>query len=91
MEVKEVVQLAKKYVADLFSDEKIVNVVLEEIRRDKKKEQWLVTVGFQRRWDESMDRVLYPLPERAYKVVVISDSNGNVESILDRASLAIPQ
>ena len=51
MDVKEAAKLAKDYVADLFKDERISNVGLEEIElRDGR--FWEVTVGFSRPWDQ---------------------------------------
>ena len=50
MDVKEAAKLAKDYVADLFRDEGISNVGLEEIELHG--QTWEVTVGFSRPWDQ---------------------------------------
>ena len=50
MNVKEAAKLAKEYVADLFADEGIANVGLEEIQLGSDGHFWKVTVGFSRPW-----------------------------------------
>jgi len=51
MEVKEVVKIAKAYVADVFSAENPSNIGLEEIVFDEMGKCWKITVGFSRPWD----------------------------------------
>ena len=53
MDVKEAAKLAKDYVVDLFAEEGIGNVGLEEIelRPGPDGSFWSVTVGFSRPWD----------------------------------------
>ena len=46
MGVKEAVQTAKKYVADVLSDEDIQHVATEEVAFDEGKQAWKVTVSF---------------------------------------------
>ena len=50
MDVKEAVRTAKDYLADLYIDEEIVNVGLEEVRYDYDTDKWHVTIGFSRPW-----------------------------------------
>ena len=52
MDVKEAAKLAKEYVADLFAEEGIGNVGLEEIELGADCGSWVVTVGFSRPWDQ---------------------------------------
>ena len=52
MDVKEAAKLAKEYVADLFAEEEIGNVGLEEIELAADRRYWEVTVGFSRPWDQ---------------------------------------
>ncbi len=52
MDVKEAVGTAKKYVDDLFANESIANVGLEEVAFDDTKHAWKVTVGFSRTWNQ---------------------------------------
>ena len=87
MDVKEAAKLAKEYVADLFADEEIANVGLEEIQLGSDGRFWKVTVGFSRPWDRSgLATMTYGQKalRRSYKVLQIDKSTGNVESVKDR-------
>ena len=57
MDVKEAVQTAKKYVAELFTDETIADVGLEEVEFNNTSNSWEVTIGFSRPW-----QTRYPWP-----------------------------
>ena len=87
MNVKEAAKIAKEYVSDLFADEDIVNVGLEEIQRDQGGGFWIVTVGFSRPWDYGgLAAITYGRKglRRSYKVLRIHAETGNVESVKDR-------
>ena len=87
MEVKDAVQLAKDYVADLFEGEQITNVGLEEIEFDEMSNCWKVTIGFSRPWDHRgpvITRLTDRDTTRSYKVVHINDRNEDVKSVTDR-------
>lgn len=92
MNVKEAVALAKNYLADVFVDEQISNLGLEEIEYSDEDDAWLITLGFSRPW--SVGRVgalsasLGLDTSRFYKVVCISDGDGNLISIKNRESVA---
>ena len=87
MDVKEAVRTAKAYLVDLFEDEQITNVGLEEVLFDEESAVWRITIGFSRSWD-----LKGPLsvtmagasPDRSYKMLSISDTTGKVESLKDR-------
>ena len=87
MDVKEAVRTAKSYLVDLFEDEQITNVGLEEVLFDEESAVWRITIGFSRSWD-----LKGPLsvtmagasPDRSYKMLSISDATGKVESLRDR-------
>ena len=85
MDVRDAVKSAKKYVAEMFEDEPIHNIGLEEIEFDHTQGIWSVTIGFARDWRES-ESVIRALasPCRTYKVVRISDADGTVQSIRHR-------
>jgi len=51
MDVKEAVKRAKQYVAELYEEEGLVNLGLEEIEFDEKAGLWRVTLGFSRPWN----------------------------------------
>lgn len=79
---KEAVAVAKQHVFDLFADEGIDRVGLEEI--EKRGSCWEVTIGFTRPWDQSIGIVLSGSSGRAFKVLLVSEENGAVLSVKDR-------
>lgn len=82
MDVKEAVALAKRYIADVFTDEEVENLRLEEIEFDKKSKIWSVTLSFSRPWGGSFGDFA---PRRYdYKVVRIADADRNVLSVKNR-------
>ena len=87
MNVKEAAKLAKDYVSDLFSEEGINNVGLEEIELGDDRQFWEVTIGFSRPWDHG-GLATVTLGQkglrRSYKVLRIDNTNGNVASVKDR-------
>ena len=87
MDVKAVAQRAKTYVVDLFDDEEISNVGLEEVEFDDSLDKWIVTIGFSRPWDRktTLNVALGERrPGRSYKVLHIADTDGRVLSLKDR-------
>ena len=89
MDVKEAAKLAKEYVSDLFAEEGIGNVGLEEIelRPGPSGSFWAVTVGFSRPWDHGGLATITLGQKglrRSYKVLRIDDEQGTVESVKDR-------
>jgi hypothetical protein len=88
MDVKEAVAAAKKYVGELFAQEGISNLGLEEVEFDDEAKEWRVTVGFSRPWDSvsTLFATVQQLsnPRRAYKIVRISDSTGAALSVKNR-------
>jgi hypothetical protein len=89
MDVKEAVAAAKKYVGELFAQEGITNLGLEEVEFDEQAGEWRVTIGFSRPWDSIIGwAALAPQqqtnPRRSYKVVRISDATGAAMSVRDR-------
>ena len=85
MDVKEAVRQAKVYVGDLFSDEGVVNLGLEEVEFTDG--IWEVTIGFSRPWDVPRGIAALAqdaLSRRSYKVVRIDDTTGRIISVKDR-------
>ena len=87
MDVRAAVKLAKQYLLELFSEEPVSYVGLEEVDFDDESEEWIITISFARLWETT------PLPsavrgkppdDRHYKVFRISDRDGRVKSIKDR-------
>ena len=92
MEVKEAAQVARAIVASLFADEKISNILLEEVDFEELPETWKITVGFFRQAEVDSQSVtgailpaLVPLRQRSFKVVRIRDSDGPVLSVKHRS------
>lgn len=86
MDVKEAVKTAKQHVAELFHEEGIYFVGLEEVKFDTDSHEWLVTVGFERRWDRTprpIRTALIPNPKRIYKLVRMNDKNGEILALTD--------
>ncbi len=90
MDVKEAVKVAKEYFANLFDDELIRNVGLEEVDFDYESNTWKITFGFFRAQDDGTDPSEFDykfgeiLLRRSYKTVGINDSSGCVEWLRDR-------
>lgn len=89
MNVKEAAKAAIAYIADLFADERISDLGLEEVEFDEANQEWVITVGFSRPWDYPAQRtglsVLSPPsdPHRVYKVLRIA-TGGDVLSVKNR-------
>ena len=86
MDVKEAVRTAKREVAEIFADESIEDVGLEEVEFDEANEVWLITIGFTRIWERpgGIIRALGGDTERAFKVVRIENETGRVQSVKHR-------
>ena len=90
MDVREAVGLAKSYVTDLFADEAITHVALEEVVFDEISGDWKITIGYSPHWNqvsalsEKLRAGRPDLHNRSYKVVRIRDQDGRVISLTDR-------
>lgn len=85
MDVKRAAKTAKEYVVDLFADEQIDHVGLEEVKFDHGSDVWEITIGFSRPWDRGPLQFAPDPAQRSYKVVRISDADGQVISVVHRA------
>ena len=87
MEVKQAVQTAMEHVVELFADDSIENVGLEEVEFDEFNKVWAITIGFSRPWDHP-GGVFRPLDDtprpRTFKIVRIKDESGRVQSVKHR-------
>ena len=91
MDVKDAVNSAKTYVAELFANEGLSNLGLEEVEFDDSSGIWRVTVGFSRPWDRVAVHAITAMAQgtsvpRSYKVVRIDDATGRVVSVKARES-----
>ena len=96
MDVKEAVRLAKKHIIELFEDDDISHVGLEEVEFDELFSVWKITIGFHRPTGllSPLEAVTSGLSSgfskgtsvrRAYKIVNIKDRTGKVLSVKHRA------
>jgi len=94
LSVKEVVSRAISHIGELFARDSISNVGLEEVDYDSENRIWVVTVGFSRPWDfqnagslaSFVDRSI--TPTRSFKIIRISDVDGEVLSVKNYPSAA---
>ncbi len=87
MDVKEAVRTAKDYIGELFAGEEITYVGLEEVVFEEESDSWKITIGFSRPWNNRSafaTRVSDLRTMRSYKVICISNTSGDVESLTDR-------
>ena len=82
MDVKLAVAIAKKHIAELFGEEEILNLGLEEVELDDEG-FWRITIGFSRPWNRNVGSVLSGENSRSYKIVVLSNKDGHVLSMKD--------
>ena len=86
MDAREAVAAAKQHVVEMFADEQIHSVGLEEIRLQKGPDAgWVVTIGFARDWrpNTSLMRTMTP-PPRTYKIITLDENDGTLKSISHR-------
>jgi hypothetical protein len=85
--------LLKSYIAEIFNDEGVFNIGLEEVEfRDG---VWEVTVGFSRKWDRPPSNPFNQITSqpdsralsRTYKVVEVNDDDRTVLGVRNRTSL----
>lgn len=86
MDVKEAVRMAKEHITELFADESIQWVGLEEVVFDDMNNVWKVTISFTRGGTlaGAIARVAARQEERPFKVVQIDDRTGRVLSMTHR-------
>jgi len=87
MDVKEAVKLAKQYVTEIFAQEEIEDIGLEEVEFDDVNNSWSVTISFSRPWDQPKNPIASLASQyarRSYKVVLISNIDGKVISVKSR-------
>ena len=95
MNVKKAARTAADYVADLFAEEGIQHIGLEEITFDDEKNVWNVTIGFFRELDRftglaaaigsRSDDGEPRWRKRTFKIVSVDDGTGKVLSLTHRS------
>lgn len=91
MEVSEAVRRGREFLEELFQNEGITDIGLEEVVFDDELNEWLITIGFFRPWNRANDlaTALGKVRNRSYKVVRMSN-DGTIRSLTDRV-LPAPQ
>lgn len=95
MNVKEAARTAATYVADLFAEEGIEHIGLEEVTFDDLQDVWNVTIGFYRHLDRRTDLSAVigsslgtdapSWRKRTFKIVSIDNGTGKVLSLTHRS------
>jgi|SRR5215469_2810382 hypothetical protein len=97
MDVKEAISRAKQYVQEIYADEGVTNLGLEEVEHAVATGgNWVITLGFSRPWNTPRTRAQEILEnlgsasplKRSYKVITMAD-DGTVLSMKNRAREAV--
>ncbi len=91
MDVMEAIKLAKQYVSQIYAEDPVTNVSVEETEFDEAQNRWKITLEFSKPWVAARTRAQEMLESlgatsplrRASKVITISASGG-VISMKDR-------
>lgn len=95
MDVKEAIAAAKNYVQEVYTDEPVTNLGLEEVEYVPETSTWQITVAFSRPWNTPRSRAQEILDnlgavsslKRSYKVITMTE-DGSVLSMSNRAKMA---
>lgn len=85
--MKEAIRRAKQEITEIFADEEISELGLEEVRFDESLGVWKITLGFTRPWrnPKSAFSGLSPsLAQRDFKVVTLDGTDGRLVAIEER-------
>ena len=88
MDTLEAIAAAKKYIHDVYADEQLTNIGLEEVEHIKSAGNWIITVAFSRPWNTPRTRAQEVLEnlgavsglKRSYKTITMTD-DGTVLSM----------
>ena len=85
MNVKEAVQAANRYITELFADEGVQDLGLEEVVFHESTQVWKITMGFSRPWERQGLAALGQNRNRSFKVVEINDDTGEIVGMTHRS------
>ncbi len=96
IDVKEAVKIARNFATEIYQDEEVSNIGLEEVNFDEETKQWAVTIGFDTN-RKKVSRPNKPLsiignlnnevseePIRAYKVIRLDAEKGKFKGMTMR-------
>ncbi len=91
MDAQEAIRAAKEQLASFFKDEKIKNVGLEEVDFSEQEQEWRITLGFSRPWNEprgvladAYAQLGHDRLERIYKIVHIPEGGAQRVRLTNR-------
>jgi uncharacterized protein YdeI (YjbR/CyaY-like superfamily) len=91
MDVTEAISRAKQYLQEVYANEQLTNLELEEVEHAAVAGNWMITLGFSRPWNTPRTRAqevlenlgaVSPL-KRSYKVITMTD-DGTILSMKNR-------
>jgi hypothetical protein len=91
MDAREAIATAKRYVSEVYADEHVTNLGLEEIEHIPADGTWIITLGFSRPWNTPQTRAQEVLEniggvsalKRSYKIITVNN-DGSVLSMKNR-------
>ena len=87
MHVTEAKNVAKAYLAEMFGDETIDDMRVEEVVFDEERNTWKITLSFSCHWgvlDVLAPRAKKEYELRSYKCIHVDDRDGRPGSMFDR-------
>lgn len=86
--MKEAVDRAKDYAAELYADERVDSLGLEGARKSDDGARWLITLGFARPWDlvqrrrtDLFTQEQEIVPARVFKTFAIDAESGEIVEV----------
>jgi uncharacterized protein YdeI (YjbR/CyaY-like superfamily) len=91
MDTKEAIAAAKQYIKDIYADEQVTNLGLEEVEHVLAAGNWVITLAFSRPWNTHRTRAQEVLEnlggvsslKRSFKVITMAD-DGTILSMKSR-------
>jgi hypothetical protein len=82
MDVKQAVGIAVKFVKEVYNENDILGLLLEEVMFNLEDDIWYVTLGFDRpERTSAIDALSGRRPPRAYKIIAVSAKTGEIQSM----------
>jgi len=84
IDIKKAVNSSRKYLKELYRDDELKDIALEEVEKSEDEKYWFVTLGFTQNLSEPlnpMEAMTGPKSTRVFKVFKIDAANGEVLSM----------
>jgi len=85
--VKEAAKISREYIQELYREDKIHDLSLEEVEISEDEKSWLVTIGFTKQMSQPlnpMEAMTGPKYARFYKELKIDAEKGQVRSMRNK-------